>query len=246
MFFRRRVKPEQVVSWVQRNFRNILFVLSFLSLTALAFIGWSWREERQERKIQDSLYGLQHSLKKLLKEDDQGAKNLTNILESLKEKAPPPFTSEMKDKAFLYEQAIRQNQSRPVSVIFAIDLADFYYQRGEREKARELLSLFAFPTKPSHSYHLASFQLASYYMSDKKCEKALPLLSAIQKNEKAGYFHLESQLQQALCLEYLSRYEQALNKYEDIINKDPEGYTGRLARDYKKLLVLKRNLKEKK
>ena len=81
-------------------------------------------------------------------------------------------------------------------------------------------------------------------MDEKECEKALALLEALSLNEKASSFHLESDLQQALCLEHLNRYEQALEKYENILSKDSEGYIGRLAQDYKKILVLNRNLKK--
>ena len=125
-------------------------------------------------------------------------------------------------------------------------MADFYYRYGEREKAKELLSLFAFPKKVSSLYHLASFQLAAYYMDEKECKNALVLLSDLSLNKKAATFHLESDLQQALCLESMNRYEQALHKYEKILNKDPGGYTGRLAQDYKKLLILNKNLKKEK
>ena len=233
MFFDKKINPEPMVLWIKQNFKKILWISSFSALAALVFIGWSQWEKDQERQIQDSLYELQKSLKELV--EKSGGKTKENLV----------FSQEMKEKARFYEEAIKQNQKSRVAIAFSVDLADFYYQRGEKDKAKELLALFAFPDESSSGYHLASFQLASYYMDEKECEKALAILSHLNRNPKALYLHLESELQQAICLEHLNRYNQALHKYEAVINKDPQGYTGRLAQDYKKLLVLSRNLKRK-
>lgn len=240
MFFRGNVSSRQIAFWLRERIKKILFVFSLLAFCALAFIGWSqWRKD-QGKKVRDSLYEMKKSLT-LLAEGAEGEKAPGGA--ALKETDPPPFTPEMKSQAVLYEKALRQNQKSSVSPPFAVDLADFYYRRGEREKAKNLLAPFALPGKSSSLYHLASFQLASYYMDERDCEKALPLLSGLSSNEKAEAWRLESALQSAICLERAGRWDQALHKYEDLINKDPEGYMGRLARDYKKLLILSRKLK---
>ncbi len=236
----KNINPEQIAFWLKKHLKKILFVFSLMTLLALAFIGWSEWRKKEETKIQNSLYEYQEALNKLRERIEVDKKNTLDFLIESDEKKFVP-TEEMKKKADLYERAITQHQSYQASAVFAIDLADFYYEYGEIEKAKELLLLFAFPKKASNIYHLASFQLASYYMDEKDCEKALALLEALSLNEKAEYMHLESHLQQALCLEHLKHYEQALRKYEDILNKDPEGYTGRLARDYKKILILNKN-----
>ena len=245
MFFDKKINPEQMVLWIKQNFKKILWISSFSALAVLVFIGWSQWEKNQERQIQDSLYELQKSLKELVEKSGEKTKEKSlDLLKNSDPKGNPVFSQEMKEKARFYEEAIKQNQKRRAAIAFSVDLADFYYRRGEKDKAKELLALFAFPDKSSNGYHLASFQLASYYMDAKECEKALAILSHLNRNPKALYFHLESELQQAICLEHLNRYDQALHKYEAVINKDPQGYTGRLAQDYKKLLVLSRNLKK--
>ena len=40
--------------------------------------------------------------------------------------------------------------------------------------------------------------------------------------------------------------ELALQKYDKVLNTDPEGYTGHLAQDYKKLLIINKNVKTQK
>jgi len=236
MFFKGSVTSEQIALWIRRHFKSILFAFSFSVLTAVAFIGWSQWVKNQEKQIQESLYQLQKSLHALVESSEK----------TTEKKKTPVFDQEMKDQAHSYEQAIMQHQKSRTAVIFAVDLADFYFQRGEVKKAKQLLSLFAFPSKSSSIYHLASFQLSSYYMDTKECEKALEILSQLNLNKEAAPFHLESDLQQALCLEHLNLYDQACYKYESVVNRDPEGYTVRLAQDYKKLLILKKNLKKEK
>ena len=248
MFLKKGITSDQIAFWIRVRIKTILLALSFIVLMVCAFIGWNRWKEKQENKLQDSLYAFQKSLHTLVGDPERQSKekNLNFLTNSGKHKKPPVFNQEMKDKARSYEEAIRENQKSRISAVYAVDLADFYYQRAESKKAKELLALFAFPEKSSSIYHLASFQLVSYYMDDKECSKALEILSVLVLNKKAVPFHLEGNLQEALCLEHLNRYEQALHKYEAVINKDPEGYTGRLAQDYKKLLILNRNIKKEK
>ena len=247
MFLKKGITSNQIAFWMRVRIKTILLALFFIVLMACAFIGWNRWKEEQENRIQDSLYAFQKSLHVLVGDPERQSKekNLNLLTNSGKHK-PPVFNQEMKDKARSYEEAIRENQKSRISAVYAVDLADFYYQRAESKKAKELLALFAFPEKSSSIYHLASFQLVNYYMDDKECSKALELLSVLVLNKNAVPFHLEGNLQEALCLEHLNRYEQALHKYEAVINKDPEGYTGRLAQDYKKLLILNRNIKKEK
>ena len=241
MFSKININAERVAFWVKNHLKIILFFFFLSILTGFAFIAWKEWQEKKGKQIWNALYEVQKSLKQLVENTEGKQKEKTlNFLDPDKQK-PLIFNEEMKKKADLYEKTIKQFQKNTSSAAFAIDLANFYYKYGETKKAKELLLPFALPKKTSSIYHLLSFQLATYYMNEKECEKALALLEELNSNKKASYFHLESDLQQAICLEHLNRYEQALHKYENILNKDPEGYTGRLAQDYKKTLILNRN-----
>ena len=233
MFFKWGIQAEDIALWIKRYFKAIALVFFLAGLIAMAFIAWHKWQENQEKKTQDSLYKLKSDLKALIKDSKTANQN-----------KPLALSREMKDKAKIYEEAIKKSQKSRAGAVFSIDLADFYYQRGAKQKAKDLLSLFAFPEKSSSLYQLVSFQLSSYYMDEGECEKALALLSALRSNKKAVPFHSESDLQQGLCLERLGRYDLALSKYEAVINKDSANYVSRLAEDYKKLLLLKRNLKK--
>ena len=230
------ITSEQIALWIRIHFKKILIIFSSFVLLGIAFIGWVEWQKKQERTIQDSLYKFQQALNTLEKKK----------IKKTEQKKTFVMTEELESKALLYERAIKKYPKSKIAVVSAIDLADFYYRHSEIKRAIDLLSAFAYPERASSTYHLLSFQLAGYYMDEEKCEKALTLLKKLNLNKKAVAFHLESDLRQALCLEHLNRYGQALSKYEIISNQDSEGYIGRLARDYKRLLMLKQNLKIKK
>lgn len=250
MFFNKPITSDQIALWIKKHFKAILFLLSCLIVAGIALIIWTKWQKDKEHEVQDTLYKLQKSLNTLIEEKE--VKSQKDTLEMLKEEKEKSLslTEDMRKKSVLYEQAIRKHKARKIAVVFAIDLADFYYRYQESEKSIKLLSLFSFPNKDSTLYHLASFQLANYYMDhddkNKGCRKALEIFSILRANKNASPFHLESDLQQALCLEYLNRYEEALHKYESVLKEDPEGYSGRLAKDYKKLLILNKNLRKSK
>ena len=245
MFLKKSITSDQIAFWIKKHLKKILFLLCVLIFMSVAFIIWKKWDKGQEDAVQSALYDLQKSLSALTEKKE--SKSQEEALEIGKEDPIPPLTGEMRQKAALYEKAIKENQSRKIAVAFAIDLADFYYRYKETDKAIKLLSLFALPSKKLALYHLASFQLATYYMdydNEEGCPKALEILSALRANKKASSFHLESDLQQAFCLEHLNRQKEALYKYENVLKNDPEGYSGRLAKDYKKLLILNKNLKK--
>ena len=241
MFFKGFITREQLILWIGNNLKVILSVFVMSVLIVASFLTWSWWTKEQEHKVQAVLYGFKMSLKALTKEDDR---NSFSFLAKEETKEELVMTEDMKQRAVLYESAVTQNQKFQVAVAFAIDLADFYYRYNQKEKAKNLLSLFAFPLKSHSLYHLAVFQLAGYYMNEKSCEQALSLFSQLISNEKASAFHLESRLQRALCLESVNRSKEALEEYEKINIENPKDYIGRLAQDYKKLLILKEKLKK--
>ena len=239
MFFKSLTR-EQIVLWMGKNLKWLSGILAVLVLIGVSGLIWSWLIKEREYKAQAALYKAQRPLKALAKEES--GKSPVSFL--MKEDKELVLTKDMEQKANLYEQAVKQNQKLQTTVSFAIDLADFYYRYGQKEKAKELLSLFALPLEQSSVYHLAVFQLANYYMGGKDCAKALSLFSQLLSNKKANAFHLESRLQKALCMESLGRYKEALEEYEKINIENPENYMGRLAQDYKQLLILKRKLKK--
>ncbi len=240
-----RLRPDQISAKIKGNLKGILLFCSISTVLILAFIAYDQREESLEKKAQAVLYEFKESLT-LLEEKLENKNSAQKTLDSDSATPDENIQQKLRDQAQAYEEALRQKQRHKISVAFAIDLADFYNRQGDSHKAIKLLLLFALPKKSSSLYQMASFQLASYYMDRGECAKALPLLSALTLNKKAQPLHLESRLQEALCLENMNRYDEALARYTDLAQEDPEGYMGRKAQDYKNLLLLNRRLKEEK
>ena len=171
---------QKTALWIQDHFKAVLFGAGFvciLGLSAFARIQW---EKRQEKQAHDRLYLHRSALEKAHKKANgenhkRGAKNIADFFKPKKE-APFIYSDDMKAKAGGYEEAIKKNQKTLAAAAAAVDLADFYYQAGEKEKALSLLSLFShrrrsvlFRDKRSSSvYTLLRLQLAGFYMDEKK------------------------------------------------------------------------------
>ena len=237
----KNMNPERFVFWLEKNLKAVLLAFVFGLFLVGGWVAHNWWEQKQEIKISKSLYQFQKDLQ-LLAEKPKG--DSLKDLEKKDEKLI--WTEELRSKTSAYERAVREKPKSRIAVRFAIDLADFYYRHQKKQKAKNLLSLFALAGKSSSLYHLASFQLATYYINDRDCQKALPVLKTLSANEKAQTFHAESALQQGICLEFLNQGHLALEQYDKLINEYPEDYISRLAKNYKNLLILNKKLKGKK
>ena len=228
--------------WIKSHFQAILSVMAVCALAGLGFIGYKTWSEKQNQQVRKSLYQLKKSLYDMdpNKEDPKALPDLLKDqqLKSLK------LTPKMKETAAQYAELIKKRHKTKASAEFALDLADFYYRYNEKEKAKSLLALFALPKKTSAVYHLIAFQLASYYTNPAECEKALALLEALRQNKKAIAFHQESALKEGLCFELTGQKDKALARYEEILQKDPDSWTGQQAQDYRRILILSRNIQK--
>ena len=245
-----KIKPlfssQSLSSGIYKNAKIFLVCIVLLVSSGIGLVLLSEWKKNQEKKVSDSLYTLRKSLEKAGnavngKDYRKNTKRFANFLKP--EKKEVIYSEEMKTLATSYEEALKSHKKTYAAASFAIDLADFYFLHGEKEKARNLLSLFTFPKKPSTIYHLISFQLATYYMDEKNCKKALPLWESLTQNKKASPFYKESYLQMAFCYERENQISQAKKFYEKIIKEFPEDFTSSKAKDYIRLLKLRSQLK---
>ena len=232
----------QIIMFLQKRMKILLVLFACIILVFLSFFFVSKWKQNQEIQVKDRLRWFQESLKNLEKEPET-KDNAFGIPEEVGDLV---LTEEMKIQAKAYKQAIQDNQQAQISSYFAIDLADFYYRYGEKETAVQLLSHFSLPQSKQTLSQMASFQLASYFMNDKNCDKALDLFEKLLLNKSAEGFYNEARLQKAICLEHLDRSQAALKEYDKIIIENPKTAISRQAKDYKKLLILKQKLNSKK
>ena len=235
---------EKMALWTAANFRGILFFFGLLFFAGLIGVGWTeWREKRESRAY-SALYTAQSALQKAGgKASGKGYRGrgreqmLSQILG--KGQKAPVYSEEMAKRAAAYGKLLKSLKSSRAAAAFAIDLADFYRFHKKTAAARETISPFALPEKSSALYHLASFQLASYYMEEKNCGKALSLLEALAGNKKAAPFHREAYLQIGLCREGQNQDEEAAASYRKALAGGKEDGAALLAKEYLRLLKLK-------
>ena len=236
---------DKIIAWLQSYFVPLVSVLAFFACIALGVLVFDNWTKNQEVKVKNQLGDFQKSLQDTIAQSEKiDSTDTENPLLDSKEKELV-LTDEMRAKASAYKNAIEENKKYKITSYFAIDLAEFYHSYNEGEKAIELLTAFAKPTNKKTLYQLASFQLANYFMEDKKCEQALILLEQLLANASAKGLSLEASLQKGICLEHLGRYQEALKEYDKLAIENPDTYLARQAKDYKHLLVLKQKLNKK-
>ena len=250
---------QKTALWIQNHLKAILFGTGFVCILGLSTFAWVQWERHQEKQVHDRIYIYRSALEKAHKKANgenhkRGVKNIADFFKPKKE-TPFVYSDDMKAKAGKYEEAIKKDQKTLAAAAAAIDLADFYYQAGEREKARSLLSLFShgkrnvlsvlFEEKKSSSvYTLLRLQLAGFYMDEKNCEKALPLLSLVANTKHAEPFHSETWLQMGLCYEQLKDSFKVEETYGKIREQYPESSVAQTAEVYLRLFKISQKYKE--
>ena len=250
---------QKTTSWIQDHLKPILFSTGFICVCGLSVFAWFQWEKREEKQAYDRIYIYQSAFEKAYKKANgenhkRGAKSIVDFFKPKKD-TPFVYSDEMKTKAGKYEEAIRKDQKALAGAAAAIDLADFYNQVGEREKALSLLTLFShrsqnflsFLFKEKHFssvYTLIRLQLANFYMDEKDCEKALPLLSLVTETKNAKPFHPETWLQIGLCYEQIQDTLRVEETYEKIKAQYPDSPVAQTAEVYLRLFKISQKYKK--
>ena len=247
-------KPNQkIILWLQEHWKPIVFGMGLICVLGLSAFAWFQWKGHQEKQAYDRIYIYQAALEKAYKaaNGENYKRGRRNITDFFKPKADKPFvySEEMKRKAGDYERAIQMDQGTLAAAVSAIDLADFYYQTEAKEKAVSLLFPFAHRkadflsilfegNRFSSIYTLIRFQLAGFYMNEKNCEKALPLLSAITETKRAKPFYPEAWLQMGLCYEQLQDVARVEEVYGKIKDQYPDSIIAQTAEVYLRLFKI--------
>ena len=249
----------KIASWIQDYLKPLLFGTGLICVLGLSAFSWIQWEKHQEKQAHDRIYIYRSALEKAYKKANgenhkRGAKDIADFFKPNKEE-PFIYSDDMKAKAEKYEEAIKKEQKTLAAAAAAIDLSDFYDQAGEKEKAVALLSLFSqkkrnvlsvlFGKKSSASvYILLRLQLAGFYMDEKNCESALPLLYLVTDTKDAEPFHPETWLQMGLCYEQLKDSSKVEETYIKIKEQYPENPAAQTAEVYLRLFKISQEYKE--
>ena len=236
------INKDKISGFFEKNLKLFLQLLGLALLGGAGAAVFFHFQSKKERDINEILYERKSQLERAGKKtngEDYNSKELSYwVLSQNKETV---YSEEMKQAAARFEKALRQYRKAKISVYFVMDLADFYFKSGQREKARSLLELFSERKRFSTVYQLLHLQLASFYMEDKLCEKALEVLKEAVRQKRAGIFDTEVYFKRGLCYEELNQKEKARLAYQKVIDKAPDSPSALRAKDY----ILTMRLKEK-
>ena len=240
-----QIHKEKISLFLEMNLKFIFLlagILLFIGLGTVIFIQHKNKKIKEAGKI---LY--EHKKALLLAGKKVNGKEYGEnsfLPQSLIQKKDTIYSDEMKKLAAKFEQAIKNYEKMKISVYFALELADFYLKAGEKEKARSILKPFATQNQFSTAYQLARLQLASLYMDEDLCEKALPLLKQSINKRKTGVFDTEIYFKKGVCYEETNQEEQAKEAYQKVIKNNPDSLSASKAKDYLLTMKLKKLLKK--
>ena len=179
-------------------------------------------------------------------------------------KAASVYSDEMKKAAARLEESALTHARRKATTPFAAGLSDFYFKNGETEKARAFLENFlrqveGSPLRASRSdkvqsagsrrarggflYRLIRLQLASFYMDERLCDQALPVLEEALSG-RPDFLEAEIHLKRGLCFEETGRAEEAESAYKKAMENKPEDLTAAATKDRLLFLRLQREFTE--
>ena len=239
------IGKEKISNFLRENLRSLVWQAGLLFLFGAGLAVFFHFQNKREKQINEMLYGYKQQLEQAGKKANGKDYNRNSAVDLfLYKEKDVIYSDEMKRIANQFEQFLKENKGREISIYFVIDLADFYFKSGQKKKAQSLLEMFSNENRFSTAYQLARLQLASYYMDEKLCEKALPVLEGAIHKKKPGLFDTEIYLKKGLCYEKTNQKEQARQSYQKVIEKEPESPSAIKAKDYLLVMRLKGALKE--
>lgn len=240
---------EKLSQFLKERLKLVFWLAGALILAGAGAAGLFHLKNQKGKEAGEILYGYKLELEKAGKIANGENYNSKEPSHLFLPKEDIKYSDEMKTAAKHFEQALRAHKNHKISLYFAIELADFYFKSGQKNKARSLMELFLTPKTKKNLftvYQLARLQLASFYMEDKLCEKTLLLLEGTVHDLKPGAFDTEIYLKQGICYEETNQANKAILAYQQIIDKDPESLASKRAKDYLLTLRLKESLQTNK
>ena len=237
---------QRIITWIQNQFRFIVILCITSLVLGIGYLSWFKWSQYQETKIYSKLYVFKKSLTQSIMEANEQEnfrekdENIYKILK--KDFSQPVYSQKMNQISLAYEEKIKTFINKKITGLFVIDLADYYYKKGDVQKAQNLLSSFIVGKKPTGFIQLAYLQLISYYMNKTSCSKALPLLDKITEAKTAKPFHAEAWMQKGICYEEQKEWGKAEEMYKQSIKQASSPFYKKMAADYLRALQFNKKI----
>lgn len=241
------MSEERIIFWIDNNRRFLAISVISILIGAATFMIWRDFQTKNIKEISSEFYfvkkDLEEEIEKINPKDKKNKKNnrIANLLLSAAGKIQKIYSPSMDQKAKKYTQIIEKYSKIDLAAFHALYLADFYDEYGKKEKGRALLESLAAERKSATKVNQwLFFRLSSYYMDQKDCNKALPLLTKILKKKKGSYLHNEAHTQIGICHEHMGNIEKAKESYKKALQEQGQALS---AKKYLRDLELKQKIK---
>jgi tetratricopeptide (TPR) repeat protein len=221
---------------IYKNIKPMGVVVTSLLIFALAWVGYSWIEEKKEKEIQAEYYQIE---REYLKKKEAFEKAIAEEKAKSQEKgkaqakknepqaiAQDPAALPSGDYEKDYGQQVeslkllsKKASSRHGSMLSSILLSQIYLQHQKPDLAKDVLEQSLRASSNSLLHALQLNQLGTAHANLKNCALAIQVWDKILTEKKYAYLHKETQLRQGICYEYLKDYSNAEKKYLEASQK---------------------------
>ncbi len=246
---------EQITEWMIKHAKTVAIVFIVAAVGGGAFVAYGIIHTAQEKKAQEALFDIQHSLEKkqqelaeaetkaLEKKDDKKKDDKKTVITPPKpaEKNPEVFAKNFTTFEEQYKNFISQNQGKKASFVAAISLADLYLDYKDPKKAVDILKeVAARPAKSDLFWGLLQSQLGLALSEAGDCKEAVRVYDSVLASKDHPFLRSQNLLRKGACLMSLNEFDQARETFDQAKTEFPDTYSGEMAQSYKRLLALKK------
>ena len=260
------VFSDRVIHFVEKH--SVAFIVGVGGVTAisLAYVGWDWLSEKQQKAAFQALYQTEGQLKRLEIQKEEAEVEKQEALREFYKKAKKEnrkklgdpkkspevarwnkkikqieksIEQEKKNLVPKYKSFIKKYQGRSAAAVALLNVAREFEKEKQWKPLRDVLRNN--PVKPDSLFYAPlRLKLAQAEWEEKNPQGALKILEALLSNGKYSYIHAPAYLQQALIVLSQGQRDRARAIYEKIYKNFPKTRSANTARANLRLLQIKK------
>jgi tetratricopeptide (TPR) repeat protein len=239
---------EKITFWVQKAFWPAVGLAVFV---VLASVGLNYKARLDQKKInkaQDELFVIRQDLQKI-------TESLEPQPEVKKDSKPPVVANEKsKQSPEILEKAyspvvqklqafVNANQGTQPAAEAALLVTELAQEYNKPEMAIEsLVTSLKGMDSNLFLFGVAQTELGNLYAKSEKCLEAAQSWEKVIAEKNHSYMSGSLRLKAGVCYEKQAQYDKAEGLYQEVVNKEPNSFSGRTA---KKFLLHLKYLKSK-
>jgi tetratricopeptide (TPR) repeat protein len=222
---------DRILSVLEKNWKTLSSILLAITLAGLAYVGYTYKLDHNEKTAQKELYQIRQEMDKA--ESTYKARDVNNQNET---EFNTHFEPVIK-KFNLFFAKHRKTRSERIAII---ELADLYSSNNQLEKAKATLTM-ALPEVTTQDFYYGSMaiKLSQVLMDQEEFKEAIKVLEKLSGVPDQKHFHAESLFRIGISYDKLQDTEKAKQYLERVDREFSETESAKNAKIYLRYLIIK-------